>query len=142
MLEFGKFNEKWDIKVAGLGHKFLVSEVQTTTLKEPRVGKNIPTVAEVSQGEVIKFASEAVTAMGEDGVTVLLEGREATVDHIPSPHRFALTISDSTVIGARRAAQRICGMAAKALEVEGCRQDVNTVEECVRNALAEVTKDR
>ena len=43
------------------------------------VGKNIPTVAEVSQGEVVKFASDACKVMGEGGVSVLLEGREQTV---------------------------------------------------------------
>ena len=37
-----------------------VSEVATTVLKGPSVGKNIPTVAEKTQGEVIKFASSAV----------------------------------------------------------------------------------
>ena len=46
-------------------------------LKGPKVGKNIPTVAEVTQGEVVKFASAACKTMGEAGVSVLLEGRSA-----------------------------------------------------------------
>ena len=44
-------------------------------LKGPMVRGNIPTVAEVTQGEVVKFASGACKIMGEAGVTVLLEGR-------------------------------------------------------------------
>ncbi|KAL7466155.1 hypothetical protein ACHAXS_006447 [Conticribra weissflogii] len=52
MLEFGKFNGKFDTKISGLGIDVLVSEVQNTDLKVPKVSKNIPTVAEVTQGEV------------------------------------------------------------------------------------------
>lgn len=47
---------------------------------------------------------------------VLLEGREATVNYVPTPYRYTLTMSDTTVLGQRRAAQRI---AAKAMETVG-----------------------
>lgn len=30
MLEFGKFNDKWDVKIEGLGCKYFVSEVEKT----------------------------------------------------------------------------------------------------------------
>jgi hypothetical protein len=50
MLSFGKFNDKYDIRIHGLGMDMLVSEVQNTELKSPKVSKNIPTVAEVTQG--------------------------------------------------------------------------------------------
>jgi hypothetical protein len=40
--------------------------------------------------------------MGDDGMTVLLEGREQTVNYIDSPHRFELVMSDSKLIGMRR----------------------------------------
>merc|ERR1711924_167064 len=66
-LSFGKFEGKFDIKIVGYGYDMLVSQVANTTLKEPRVGKNIPTVAEVTQGEVIKFAAAAAEAMRADG---------------------------------------------------------------------------
>jgi len=55
-----------------LGHELLVSEVANTVLKGKMVGGNIPTVAEVTQGEVVKFASNACKIMGEAGVTVRL----------------------------------------------------------------------
>ena len=59
-LKFGKFKDgKFDIKIEGLGLNLLVSDVANTTLKEPKVGKNIPTVAKMTQGEVIKFAAGA-----------------------------------------------------------------------------------
>ena len=45
---------------------------------------------QVSQGEVVKFASNACKLMGEAGVSVLLEGREQTVNYIESPYRFEL----------------------------------------------------
>jgi len=38
MLTFGKFNGKFDTKIEGLGLDMLVSEVQNTELKVPKVG--------------------------------------------------------------------------------------------------------
>merc|ERR1712203_191397 len=84
-----------------------------TLLKEPKVGKNIPTVAKETQGEVVKFAGDAVQKMGAAGTVVLLEGREQTLNFIPSPYRFCLMMSDTSVIGERRAAQRIGADALK-----------------------------
>lgn len=111
MLEFGKFNGRFDTKICGLGLDLLVSEVQNTVLKGPKVSKNIPTVAEVTQGEVVMFASSAVKQMGEDGIFVLLEGREQTVNYFRTPLRFTLTLSDPSLIGKRRAAQRLAAAA-------------------------------
>lgn len=54
--------------------------------------------------------------MGKDGIFVLLEGREQTVNYVRTPLRFTLTMSDMTLIGKRRAAQRL---AAGALSVVG-----------------------
>ena len=62
------------LETSGEGHDLLVSEVANTTLKEPRVGKAIPTVAKLTQGEVIKFAGAAAEAMRADGMNVLMEG--------------------------------------------------------------------
>ena len=45
----------------------MVNKVQNTTLKDPKVGKNIPTVAKWTQGEVVKFASGAVEKLGAAG---------------------------------------------------------------------------
>eukprot|EP00569_Conticribra_weissflogii_P007811 CAMPEP_0171341456 /NCGR_PEP_ID=MMETSP0878-20121228/10196_1 /TAXON_ID=67004 /ORGANISM="Thalassiosira weissflogii, Strain CCMP1336" /LENGTH=317 /DNA_ID=CAMNT_0011843691 /DNA_START=375 /DNA_END=1328 /DNA_ORIENTATION=+ len=111
MLEFKKFNGKFDTKISGLGIDALVSEVQNTDLKVPKVAKNIPTVAEVTQGEVILFAADAIKKMGDDGIFVLLEGREQTVNYVRTPLRFTLTMSDMSLIGKRRAAQRLAAAA-------------------------------
>jgi len=116
MLTFGKFESGFDIHVNGLGHDMYVSQVANTVLKGPLIGKNIPTVAEVSQGEVVKFASDACKLMGESGQSVLLEGREQTVNYIVSPHRFELTMSDAKLIGMRRAAQRVGAKAQELIE--------------------------
>ena len=72
MLEFGKFNDKWDVKIEGLGCKHFVSEVEKTVLKESKVGKNIPTVAEVTQGEVVNFVQKALALMAAGGTNVCL----------------------------------------------------------------------
>mmetsp|Transcript_13841 Transcript_13841/g.27189 ORF Transcript_13841/g.27189 Transcript_13841/m.27189 type:complete len:379 (-) Transcript_13841:128-1264(-) len=118
MLEFGKFNGKFDVKISGLGYELFVSDVCNTVLKGPKVGKNIPTVAGVTQGEVIGFVQNALNIMTKDGVNVLLEGREQTLNYIRTPYRFELVLDDVNIIGARRAAQRIGAQALKELESE------------------------
>mmetsp|Transcript_14671 Transcript_14671/g.23309 ORF Transcript_14671/g.23309 Transcript_14671/m.23309 type:complete len:227 (+) Transcript_14671:720-1400(+) len=118
MLTFGKYNGKFDVKIDGLGYDLLVSEVANTVLKGPKVGKNIPTVAGVTQGEVINFVQSALKIMADDGMTVLLEGREQTLNYIRTPHRFELVLADVNTIGMRRAAQRMGATALKELEKE------------------------
>jgi len=129
-LQFAKFDGKFDIAIKGYGHDLLVSQVANTTLKGPSVGKNIPTVAEMTQGEVIKFAAAAAEAMRADGMNVLMEGRAQTLDYVRTPHRFELILSQPLVIGKRRAAQRMMGAGQAKLKAVG-------VKEATR---AEVTK--
>jgi len=107
MLRFEKLESGWDVVIDGLGIKTAVGAIQNTDLKAPRVAKNIPTVAQETQGEVINFASAAIEKMRKDGKNILLEGREQTVNYIPSPYRYTLTLSDPTLVGKRRAAQRL-----------------------------------
>eukprot|EP00548_Thalassiothrix_antarctica_P000466 CAMPEP_0194133374 /NCGR_PEP_ID=MMETSP0152-20130528/3577_1 /TAXON_ID=1049557 /ORGANISM="Thalassiothrix antarctica, Strain L6-D1" /LENGTH=315 /DNA_ID=CAMNT_0038828683 /DNA_START=115 /DNA_END=1062 /DNA_ORIENTATION=- len=134
MLEFGTFKDKFDTRINGLGYDMLVSEVQNTELKSTKVSKNIPTVAEVTQGEVIQFAANAITTMGSDkDVMVLLEGREQTVNYVRTPHRFTLTLSDETLIGKRRAAQRVMA------SVED--SDKDNIMAAVETTLEKLTKD-
>jgi len=61
----------------------------------------------VDNTKVILFAANAIQQMGADGIFVLLEGREQTVNYVRTPLRFTLTMSDMTLIGKRRAAQRL-----------------------------------
>ena len=129
MLEFGKFNGKYDTKIEGLGIKAYISEIQNTELKSPKVSKNIPTVAEFTQGEVILFAAAAVETMGKDGIFVLLEGREQTVNYVRTPNRFTLMLSDDTLIGKRRAAQRLMADALAKVEASASEDDVSKVLE-------------
>jgi len=138
-LSFGKFGSggAFDIKVEGYGLNLLVSQVANTTLKEPKVGKNIPTVAKMTQGEVVKFAAGAADAMRADGMNVLMEGRAQTLNYVRTPHRFELTLPDPIIIGQRRAAQR---MMAKAVEkLAPVRSSVP--ESAVRAVLAEALKE-
>tara|TARA_B110001452_G_scaffold177229_1_gene148649 strand:- start:150 stop:1172 length:1023 start_codon:yes stop_codon:yes gene_type:complete len=108
-LSFGKHNGEFDIRISGFGYDMLVSEVANTTLKEGKIGKNIPTVAKMTQGEVIKFAAGAAEAMRQDGMNVLMEGRAQTLNYVRTPHRFELMLSEPLIIGMRRAAQRMMG---------------------------------
>mmetsp|Transcript_10008 Transcript_10008/g.15475 ORF Transcript_10008/g.15475 Transcript_10008/m.15475 type:complete len:415 (-) Transcript_10008:174-1418(-) len=139
MLTFGKFKDgKYDTRICGLGLDYLVSEVQNTELKAPKVSKNIPTVAEVTQGEVILFAAEAIRQMGEDGIFVLLEGREQTVNYVRTPLRFTLTLSDMSLIGKRRAAQRLAAGVLGEVK-EGA--SVEEIEVALDGQLAKMVKE-
>lgn len=138
MLSFDKFNGKFDTRINGLGLDIYVSEVQNTVLKQPKVSKNIPTVAEVTQGEVISFAAEAIKVMSKDGVSILLEGREQTVNYVVTPLRFTLTLSDETLIGKRRAAQRLMAAALNSLEVDASDEDV---EEGLKKELTKMLEE-
>ena len=102
----------FDVRIEGLGIKAMVSSVANTLLKEPKVGKNIPTVAKVTQGEVISFAAKCAETMRKAGCNVLMEGRAQTLNYVRTPHRFELTLSKPLLIGNRRAAQRMVAAAA------------------------------
>lgn len=127
MLTFGKFNGKFDTRIQGLGLDLLVSEIENTILKQPKISKTIPTVAEITQGEVILFAASAIQVMREGGITLVLEGREQTVNYVRTPFRFSLTLSDETLIGKRRAAQRLMAAALGSLQVGASDEDVAQV---------------
>lgn len=84
------------------------------------------------------FAAGAVETMGADGLVVLLEGREQTVNYVRTPHRFALILSDESLIGKRRAAQRIMAAAIvdESMLMESCSDEAVGV--ALRKALNEM----
>merc|ERR1712232_934685 len=139
MLEFDKYPETgFDVKIEGLGLKHFVSKVEKTVLKDSKVGKNIPTVAEVTQGEVIQFVNGALAKMAAGGVNVLVEGREQTLNHIRSPHRFELVLDDTSIIGTRQAALKMGDKAYKKLKDTTADEDV--IKAALDEALTELSK--
>ena len=139
MLSFGEHNGVFDTRICGLGLDIYVSEVQNTILKQPKVSKNIPTVAKVTQGEVIHFAASAIKIMSESGVTILLEGREQTVNYVRTPLRFTLELSDETLIGKRRAAQRLMAATLGVLGEDAEEDEVKKgLDKELENLLKEV----
>lgn len=140
MLSFGKNDEgQYDTRIQGLGLDHYVSKVQNTELKSAKVSKNIPTVAEVTQGEVITFAANAVDILRQAGKMVLLEGREQTVNYVKTPHRFILMLSDESLIGKRRAAQRVMASALESLGDSSA--DEAAVSEALQKTLATIVKE-
>ncbi|XQJ27669.1 hypothetical protein NXY56_003672 [Leishmania guyanensis] len=105
-----------------------VEDVQNTLLKTPLINSKVPTVAQQTQGEVIRFGTGAVKQLSADGYNVILEGRSQTLDYISTPLRFELVIPDVAALGQRRAAQRVM---AKALEMVAN----GTPDEEIRNVL-------
>lgn len=141
MIEFGKFEgkDKFDVKIEGLDLKYYASEVEKTVLKDSKVAKNIPTVAEVSQGEVVKFASAAIEKVAkEDKLNFIVEGREQTLNHIkasPANLRFELVLDDTSVIGQRQAALQAAGIAWGAV-----KEKSPSDEDCWVALVAAITK--
>jgi len=141
MLSFGKNADgQYDTHIQGLGLDLYVSNIQNTDLKASKVSKNIPTVAEVTQGEVILFAAKAVETLCGAGKFVLLEGREQTVNYVKTPHRFILMLSDESLIGKRRAAQRVMAGALEALG-DNTSADEAAVSEALQKTLDTIVKE-
>lgn len=140
-LSFGKYGPggAFDIRIKGYGLEMLVSQVANTALKEPKVGKNIPTVAKMTQGEVVSFAAAAADAMRADGMNVLMEGRAQTLNYVRTPHRFELTLSDPMIIGYRRAAQRMMALATEKLKGTTVAGE-SAVKAMLKEALGELHK--
>jgi cytidylate kinase len=133
------FTDKHDILIEGVG---LVSEVQNTLLKSPIVSKSIPTVAQVTQGEVIVFCQQALQTLVDAGSVVLLEGRAQTVNYMSTPHRFELVLSDDKIIGQRRAAQRIMGKGIQLLEEGASEEQVQTtLDQVLHDFVMEIPKE-
>lgn len=109
-----------------------VADVQNTVLKTPLISAKVPTVAQQTQGEVIRFGAGAVKMLSADGYNVILEGRSQTLDYIPSPLRFELVIPEVAVLGQRRAAQRVM---AKALEMVSDHATEEEVHKAVERAV-------
>ena len=75
--------------------------------------------------------------LGAHGFVVLLEGRAQTVHYVRSPHRFTLVLSDESLIGKRRAAQRLMAAAYKAAPTEEA-QVVTALESALAEMVAEL----
>lgn len=85
------------------------------------------------------FAAAALEEMKKDGLFVLLEGREQTVNYVRSPDRFILELSDPSLIGKRRAAQRLMAHAAK--QVGDADASSEKVTEALEASLREMVAD-
>jgi len=110
MLKFTKSdNGEWDTIISGMGLEHAVHNIQNTLLKSSDISKILPTVAKETQGQVVMYASSAISKMISDtqDLVVLLEGRQQTVNYVKSPYRFVLKLKEEGVVGQRRAAQRI-----------------------------------
>lgn len=84
------------------------------------------------------FAANAVETMGKDGLFVLLEGREQTVNYVRTPFRFILELSDPSLIGKRRAAQRLMADVLEKVPEQATDEEILNV---LDTRLAEMVKD-
>lgn len=92
-------------------------------------------------GEVILFAAAAVETMGKDGLFVLLEGREQTVNYVRTPSRFILELSDPSLIGKRRAAQRLMADAVKKAPEGSSSTSTDEIVRVLEASLVEMVEE-
>jgi hypothetical protein len=117
---------------------FLIISIQQLTLHT----WSVQSVAEQTQGEVILFANAAIAKLRKAGMTILLEGREQTLDYIKTPYKFRLILSDSALIGKRRAAQLLVASVLQRIENDESRQDPVDVQAILVEELQHMaTKD-
>ncbi|RNF12658.1 hypothetical protein TraAM80_00202 [Trypanosoma rangeli] len=115
-----------------------VADIQNTLLKTPEISRAVPTVAQQTQGEVIRFANMAVGKLSRAGHNVILEGRAQTLNNIPTPLRFELVMDDTTLLGERRAAQRVMARALSNIKDHLGEATDEMVEEAIMKALDEM----
>lgn len=131
-IKFQSFSDGFDVVIDDTTR---VSAIQNTTLKMPHISSRVPTVAEQTQGEVVKFAAGAVETLCRNGCNVILEGRAQTLNYIPSNNRFELVIPDPAILGERRAAQRVMAKAVQLLGAGAAAADDAAVAAAVQSAL-------
>lgn len=107
-LSFQQFDDQFDVVIDNTQR---VGAIANTTLKDPLVSTRVPTVAEQTQGEVVRFAASAIETLKVAGHNVILEGRAQTLNFIPTPYRYELVIPEVAILGSRRAAQRVMAFA-------------------------------
>ena len=124
MLQFGLFNNEYDTRIRGLGFDTYVSEIKFTELASNKVTSVISSVANLIQGEAILFIKDALEILKEDAFVVLLDGREPSMNYVPTPNRFELILSDPNVIGNRRAAQLVGAAALESVNEDASDEEV------------------
>ncbi|RNF27706.1 uncharacterized protein Tco025E_00090 [Trypanosoma conorhini] len=115
-----------------------VADIQNTLLKTPEISRVVPTVAQQTQGEVIRFANMAIGKLSRAGYNVVLEGRAQTLNNIHTPLRFELVMDDATLLGERRAAQRVMAKALSGIKDRPDEATNDMVEETILKALDEL----
>ena len=98
---------------------------------------------------MITFATEAIETLRKNGYYVLVEGREQTLNFIPTQYRFNLMLSDQSLIGKRRAAQRLMATTLSKLQQQQQQQqqdkdqvdDEIRIDKALQESLVELTKN-
>ena len=76
-----------------------------------------------------------------------MEGREQTLNYIPTKHRFNLVLSDQSLIGKRRAAQRLMATALFKIEQQQKQEyndeedELRMIDRILQESLEELTND-
>ena len=102
--------------------------IETAQLHQPIIDKHVPHVARYCQGPVIRLTNQFLSHHENEG-SMIVEGRKASLTYIDATVYIELKISDRTMLGERRAAQRVLhGLEGLPVQDESVRSLVAKVE--------------
>lgn len=114
--------EEGDIRVELPGGLKDLDEIKNNLLKETSINRALPSVARFTQGEVISIVNRYLEKNHRK--QLILEGRKETLNPIHADFRIELKLKDSTVLGKRRAAQKLASFLDSQSDRSGSLDDL------------------
>lgn len=111
-----EIGEEGDIAVDLPQGRTGLDQIKNSLLKETSINQALPSVARYTQGEVIGIVNRYLEKNHKK--QLILEGRRETLNPIYADFRIELKLKDSTVLGKRRAAQKIAALLENASSEE------------------------
>ena len=100
--------EDSDIIVRLPGGDTSLDSIKNGILKETPINRALPSVARYTQGEVIAIVNRYLKL--NKSSHLILEGRKETLNYIDADYRVELVLDDKSILGKRRAAQKIASL--------------------------------
>ena len=113
-------SNQWDICIDG---KIKLNTIRNTELKKSYISTLVPLVASYTQGEVINFVNKIIKNLKKYNYPFILEGRKETLQYINADMKFELVLTNPSILGQRRAAQRVISGVSNAHTIESITEN-------------------
>jgi len=114
--------QEGDIRVDLPGGLKPLDEIKNNLLKETAINRALPSVARYTQGEVISIVNRYLEK--NQRKQLILEGRKETLNPIKADYRIELKLKDPSVLGKRRAAQKLAALMDSLSDRSGSLDDL------------------